>query len=74
MVLNLTIDWKTDWKKGSTIFFFFLELRKKYFLEGDSYLVQRTLGVLYKRNREIRPHLPRSFCQRKRVQQQIEKG
>ena len=30
------------------LFFFFLELRKKYFLEGDSYLVQRTFGVLYK--------------------------
>ena len=49
MLLNLTIDWKIDWKKGRTfVFFFFLELRKKYFLEGDSYLVQRTFGVLYK--------------------------
>ena len=49
MLLNLTIDWK----KGRTfsfsfLFFFFLELRKKYFLEGDSYLVQRTFGVLHK--------------------------
>ena len=48
MVLNLTIDWKIYWKKGRTFFFFFLELRKKYFLERDSYLVQRTFGVLYK--------------------------
>ena len=72
MVLNLTIDWKIDWKKGRTIFFFF-NLGRNIFWK-ETYLVQRTFGVLYKRNREIRPHLPRSFCQRKRVQQQIEKG
>ena len=50
MLLNLTLDWKNGWTFffSFLLFFFFLELRKKYFLEGDSYLVQRTFGVLHK--------------------------